>query len=131
MGTDPVLRFPNGVRDPAIGAIVAGDPAKYVAGHKGAWFAFASEATFKAFRSDPDRYTPDVGGYCLGAMSRKGITPGDPRNIFFVPEERQWAVYGSPNGPQAWATMTAEERREALATAHAYYEQRIGHPPAM
>jgi hypothetical protein len=125
MGADPVLRFPNGVREPAIGAIVAGDPTKYVAEHKGAWFAFATEATFRAFKNDPGRYTPDVGGYCLGAMSRKGITPGDPRNIFFVPEERQWAVYGSPNGPEAWARMTAEERTAALASAHAYYAGRI------
>lgn len=126
MGADPVLRFPNGVHDPSIGAIIAGDPARYVAEHKGAWYAFASEATLNAFKSDPEQYSADVGGYCLGAMSRHGITPGDPRNVFFVPEENKWAVYGSPNGPAAWLKMTAQERRSALAIAHAYYNERVG-----
>lgn len=125
MGADPVLRFPNGVHDAAIGAIVAGHPTRYVAEHKGAWYALATEATLKAFKTDPERYIPDVGGYCLGAMSRRGITPGDPRNIFFVPEEGKWAVYGSPNGPKAWAEMTTPERLKAIETAHAFYRQRI------
>ena len=100
MGADPVLRFPNGVHDAAIGAIVAGNPTRYVAEHKGAWYAFATEATLKAFKSDPERYIPDVGGYCLGAMSRRGITPGDPRNIFYVPEERKWASVRKSEWPE-------------------------------
>jgi YHS domain-containing protein len=125
MGADPVLRFPNGVHDAAIGAIVAGNPTRYVAEHKGAWYAFATEATLNAFKSDPERYIPDVGGYCLGAMSRRGITPGDPRNIFFVPEGGKWAVYGRPNGPKAWAEMTTFDRVKAIETAHAFYRERI------
>ncbi|HEX5321796.1 MAG TPA: hypothetical protein VFW46_21745, partial [Stellaceae bacterium] len=124
MGADPVLRFPNGIHDATIGAVIAGDPTRYIAEHKGALYAFATEATLEAFKSDPERYSPEVGGYCLGAMSRHGITPGDPRNIFFVPEEQKWAVYGSPNGPKAWTAMTARERRHALETAHAYYAGR-------
>lgn len=130
MGADPVLRFPNGVRDTAIGPIVAGDPGKYVAEHKGAWFAFATEATLAAFRSNPERYAPPVGAYCLGAMSRKGITPGDPRHTLYLPEEKTWAVYGSANGPKTWVDMAPEERRQALAAAQAYYRERTGVSPA-
>ena len=131
MGVDPVLRFPNGVHDRTLGALVAGD-LNYKANYEGAVFAFASETTLAMFEKNPAHYIPEVGGYCLGAMSQRRITPGDPRNFFFVPEEDgggMWAVFGSPNGPATWSAMTTQERKERLAEAHAYYNARIGIVP--
>jgi YHS domain-containing protein len=131
MGADPVARFPKGVHDRALGSLVAGS-LDYLTTYHGATFTFASLKNFVQFEMDPDAYVPDVGGYCLGAMSQRHITPGDPRNVFFVPEETKggmWAVYGSPHGPIAWAAMSPQERREHLAQAHAYYNMRTGLAP--
>jgi YHS domain-containing protein len=113
--------------------LVPGDAAKYAVVFQGATFAFANEPNASTFKSNPANYIPDVGGYCLGAMSQRRITQGDPRNFFFVPEEiggGMWAIYGSSNGPKAWASMTPDERRAALTTAHAYYYERTGGTPS-
>ncbi len=129
-GADPVARFPKGVYDLALGPVVPGDMA-HLTTHRGASYIFASRANLAAFSMDPDKYVPPVGGYCLGAMAAGRVTPGDPRNTFFVPEAGpigkdgkptgQWAVFGSPNGPVAWAAMTPEKRRDLLAAAYANY----------
>jgi YHS domain-containing protein len=126
MGSDPVLRLPNGVRDQVLGPLLQGDPANWELDHKGTTFAFNDKKTLNAFRKNPERYIPAVGGYCLGAMSRGDVVPGDPRNHFFVPEAEDsgiWAYYGSPKGPEAWKAMTPDERRKAIAAAVANYAQ--------
>jgi len=131
MGADPVARFPKGVRDPTPGVVAAGSLG-FLTTHKGFSYVFTSMANLGHFSQDPEKYIPAVGGYCLGAMSQKRITPGDPRNAFFVPEDGKtgrWAVFGSENGPKVWAKKTSQERREALAAAYAYYNQRAGQTP--
>jgi len=128
-GADPVLLFPNGTKDPTIGALLAGDPARYRTVYKGTSFAFAYKATQRAFGADPVRYMPAVGGYCLGAMSSGRVVPGDPMNTLWIPEIGVWAVFGSPRGPVIWAAMTSEERREKTAVALANYHAMSGTKP--
>ena len=41
MGSDPVLRLPNGVHDPVLGALQQGDPAIWKSNHNGANFTFS------------------------------------------------------------------------------------------
>lgn len=127
MGADSVELFQKGVHDPALGKLVVGNPDKYTADYKGATFAFASEDNRALFAKSPEKYIPEVGGYCLGAMSQHRITPGDPRNTYFLPEEKKWAVFGSPNGPIIWAAMTTQEREESLGRAREYYHVRTNH----
>jgi YHS domain-containing protein len=127
MGDDPVARFPQGVHAPVLGSVVRGAPSRYAAKFQGARFAFANQADLSAFLANPRRFIPDVGGYCLRAMSQRHITPGDPRNAVFVREEPNggmWAIFGRPVGAREWQGMTPQQRRRALATAHAWYRQR-------
>lgn len=133
MGADPVSLFPKGVHNPKMGAVEVGS-LDYVTTHKGAMIAFTTKQHLATFSADPQKYIPEVGGYCLGAMSRRSITPGDPRNAFFVPEAANggsWALFGSPDGKKRWEAMTSSERRHGLAVAHAYYRERVGPEPNM
>ena len=130
LGADPVARFPNGTHDSSLGPVVPGG-AVYTT-YKGAMFAFASQTNFVAFEMDPEKYIPLVGGYCVGAMSRDEVTPGDPRNTYFVTEAAgggEWGVFGSPQGPIIWAAMTPDDRRAALGQAIANYNRRTGLVP--
>lgn len=134
-GADPVARFPKGVHNRELGPVAPGDMA-YLTTHNGASYAFTSKVNLAAFSMDPDKYVPTVGGYCLGAMAANNVTPGDPRNTFFVPEAGpigsdgkptgQWAVFGSPRGPVAWAAMTPTQRLEKYRAAVANYHKRTG-----
>lgn len=127
MGADPVARFPKGVHDATLGAVVRGNPSLYKAIFKGAVFAFANQADLAAFTADPARFIPEVGGYCARAMGLRRITPGDPRNVLFVSEEDSggmWAIFGRPEGATAWAGLASDKRREAVEAARIYYRDR-------
>jgi YHS domain-containing protein len=45
---------------------------------------FTSAAHRDLFAADPDRYMPQYGGYCAGAMESGVLTPADPRNWVIV-----------------------------------------------
>lgn len=45
---------------------------------------FTSAAHRDLFAADPDRYMPQYGGYCAGAMESGSVTPADPRNWVIV-----------------------------------------------
>ena len=59
-----------------------GDPA-ITATWKGATWRFVSAANRDLFNADPDRYTPQFGGYCAYAVAQGGTAKGDPE---------QWTV---------------------------------------
>ena len=61
---------------------------------KGAKWRFACEADAALFKSNPDAYAPQFGGYCTRAMSLGKEVPGDPEvwrihngklHVFFAP----------------------------------------------
>ncbi len=60
-----------------------GRPVPGIAAHrlayKGATWLFASAETLERFRSNPDAFAPQFGGYCAWAVSQHYLAPGDPR----------------------------------------------------
>jgi YHS domain-containing protein len=69
-GYDPVAYF------------VAGRPTPGVEAHayrwKGVTYRFASAENLERFKTDPERYVPQYGGYCAFAMSLNRIADIDP-----------------------------------------------------
>jgi YHS domain-containing protein len=46
--------------------------------YQGATLRFTSAANLAAFKTDPERYAPQFGGYCAWAVSQHYLAPGDP-----------------------------------------------------
>ena len=46
--------------------------------HDGAQWHFASTANRKAFKANPEKYTPQYGGYCAYAVSQGYTAKGEP-----------------------------------------------------
>lgn len=70
-GYDPVAYFNTGA--PAKGS------ADIELVHEGVSWRFASEANRDLFKSDPQRYAPQFGGYCAYAVSQGYTAKGDPQ----------------------------------------------------
>jgi YHS domain-containing protein len=51
---------------------------KYATAWKGAIWRFASQENLDAFKTDPEKYAPQYGGYCAYAVSRGYTAKGDP-----------------------------------------------------
>lgn len=56
---------------------VKGDPA-YTHRYNDAVWSFSSRENLELFRSDPERYAPQYGGYCAYGMSRGYVVSTDP-----------------------------------------------------
>lgn len=69
-GYDPVAYF------------ILGEPTegknKYSNKWQGAIYKFSSAENLATFKSDPERYAPQYGGYCAYAMSKGSIASTDP-----------------------------------------------------
>lgn len=68
-GHDPVAYFTEG--KPVKGS------KKYSTDYKGAEFRFASQENLDTFLADPEKYTPQFGGYCAWAVSEGYTAKGD------------------------------------------------------
>jgi len=51
---------------------------KYSTKHKGAAWYFSSKENLESFKSEPDKYAPQYGGYCAYAMASGDTVKGDP-----------------------------------------------------
>jgi YHS domain-containing protein len=69
-GYDPVAFFTDGKP-------VQGNP-QHRQLWNGATWRFSTAASLEAFRSAPERYAPQFGGYCAWAVSQHYLAPGDP-----------------------------------------------------
>lgn len=69
-GYDPVAYFESG-------APVEGS-SQFELQHKGATWRFVSQDHLDKFRSNPDAYAPQYGGYCAWAVSNGYTASGDP-----------------------------------------------------
>lgn len=69
-GYDPVAYFIMG--EPTEGK------SKYSTKWQGAIYRFSSMDNLALFKSDPERYAPQYGGYCAYAMSKGAIATTDP-----------------------------------------------------
>jgi YHS domain-containing protein len=122
---DPVLRFPNGVHDPALGDLVLGSPS-YSHDYGNATFLFASDANRQAFAQNPKKYIAGVGGYCLNAMrnNNTAMVVGDPHYSRFV--EGLWYTFGGSVGPPRWDQVPANEKPIEVRKAWAFYFGQTG-----
>lgn len=69
-GYDPVAYFVTGEPTPGIN--------KYSSKWKGAIYKFSSADNLALFKSDPQRYAPQYGGYCAYALAKGAIANTDP-----------------------------------------------------
>lgn len=58
---------------------VAPGEASHAVVHDGVTYYFASELTAERFKSDPERYLPQYGGFCAYAVALGKKLDGDPR----------------------------------------------------
>lgn len=56
---------------------VKGDPA-YTYRYNNATWLFSSQENLETFRGNPERYTPEYGGYCAYGMSKGFVVSTDP-----------------------------------------------------
>lgn len=70
-GVDPVAFL-------TIGNRVEGR-AEYTAVHEGVAYYFSTESNLKAFKRNPDEYTPQYGGFCAFGVSVAKKFDGDPQ----------------------------------------------------
>ena len=107
-GYDPVAYFSGEARE--------GD-AEITATHDGTTYRFASEANRDAFNEDPEKYTPEYGGFCATAMSEGKIFEVDPTN-FKVDGDRLFLFYKGEAGDTLPEWNADEANRRASADAH-------------
>jgi YHS domain-containing protein len=69
-GYDPVAYFTQGRPTPGID--------QYTYSWKGVTYRFASADNLERFKTDPEKYLPQYGGYCAYAMSLDRIADIDP-----------------------------------------------------
>lgn len=69
-GYDPVAYF-------TVNAPTKGD-SQYTANHLGATYWFSSADNQKLFKSNPDKYAPQYGGYCAFGVSKEKKYPIEP-----------------------------------------------------
>jgi YHS domain-containing protein len=80
---------------------------------KGATWHFSSEANRRLFEAEPEKYTPQYGGYCAFGMSRGYKAKVDPE---------AWSIVGGKlylNYNQSVRTTWLEETAEFIAKADA------------
>lgn len=51
---------------------------RYIAEHKGALWAFSSQANLDLFKTNPNAFTPQYGGYCAWAAANGKLAKGAP-----------------------------------------------------
>ena len=102
-GFDPVAYFTEG-------RPLKGDP-----GHalewNGATWRFRSAESLAAFRTDPERYAPQYGGFCAYAVSQGYTAPVDPA-AWSIVGNRLYLNY-SPQVQQRWELRRDEFIAEA------------------
>lgn len=104
-GYDPVAYHTEG-------RPMAGDPAIYYDWHDATWL-FASAEHKALFVADPDRYAPQFGGFCSGAMSLGKIATIDPNEWVIL--DGQLFLGGRP-GAVEYLLEGGEDRLADAAT---------------
>lgn len=135
-GFDIIDRYPDGVFNRKLGPLLAGNPANAVY-HEAAYHIFrtaGNKAKYEAAiaeakrTGDPMKYGLPVGEHCLGSVSLNGSTPGDPQHALYVEGIGWQAIFGSANGPRAWAAIPPDQQRTRAHAADVNYDRRAPKP---
>jgi YHS domain-containing protein len=90
-GFDPVSYWPEGGSKPKQGTI------KLTYDYKGVSYRFANEKNLAAFKSNPDHFLPQYGGYCAWAMGainqRVDVNP----NHFVIRDGKLYLFFSDAN----------------------------------
>jgi len=92
-GYDVVAYFDN--------QAIKGDK-KFTAEHNGVKYSFASEDHLKTFKSNPEKYAPQYGGYCAYAIGATGEKVDINPKTFEIRDGKLFLFYN------AWGTNTLE-----------------------
>ena len=90
---DPVAYFTEG--KPVIGT------ATYTATHNGATYRFASQENLEVFKSNPDKYVPQYGGFCAFGVAVGAKFDGDPE--LWKIEDGKLYLNLNPDIQEQWA----------------------------
>jgi hypothetical protein len=97
-GYDPVAYFTDG-------KAIKGSSSYEYAWEDARW-RFASAAHRQMFAADPDRYAPQFGGFCAGALTAGMLVPANPQTWAIVNGKLyMWA--GGPDDIRAWKADAA------------------------
>jgi hypothetical protein len=67
---------------------------------------FASAAHRQMFAADPDRYAPQFGGFCAGALANDVLVPANPE-AWAIVDGKLYMLAGPPDGIRAWQANAA------------------------
>ncbi|WP_299763964.1 YHS domain-containing (seleno)protein [uncultured Dokdonia sp.] len=84
---------------------VEGDK-KFTTEHDGVKFKFVSQANLDKFKANPDKYTPQYGGYCAYAVADKGKKVSVDPKTFEIRDGKLYLFYNS------WGVNTLEKWQE-------------------
>jgi YHS domain-containing protein len=102
-GYDPVAYF-------TVGQAVKGD-SKFTATYKGVKWYFSSEENLKTFKTDPEKYAPQYGGYCAYAVSQNYTYETNP-NAFTIVDDKLYLNYDKKTS-KAWNAKRGELIKKA------------------
>ncbi|WP_250654768.1 YHS domain-containing (seleno)protein [Alkalimarinus coralli] len=87
--------------------------------YKGAEWHFSSQENLDAFKSNPEKYAPQYGGYCAWAVAYNKTAKGDPK---------QWAIHDGKLYLNYDANIKAKwtaDRENLIKKADLYWPQLI------
>ncbi len=79
---------------------------KFVTTYDGVMFQFVNQENLEKFKANPDKYTPQYGGYCAYAIAQKGKKVSINPETFEIRDGKLYLFYNS------WGTDTLEKWTE-------------------
>jgi hypothetical protein len=93
-----------------------GKPLRGSSAYEYAWddakWRFASAAHRDLFIADPDRYMPQFGGFCAGAMANGVLVPANPQ-AWAIVDGKLYMIAGKPEEIVEWKADAAKNIRQA------------------
>lgn len=82
--------------------------------HKGAKFSFSSASNLDKFKSNPDKYVPQYGGWCAYAIGKSGKKVKIDPETYEIRDEKLYLFYNfrSTNTLEKWISEGPEALRD-------------------
>ena len=123
---DPMSRVALGGFDPVAyletGKAVLGAPIFFVE-WGGVFWRFATKANQRKFEAEPEKFLPEVGGYCATSLAEDKTVRCDPTE--FVVHEGRLFVFGNEAAKAEWL----KDPEKYIQEAEAAYQQRLAENP--
>ncbi len=85
--------------------------AKYEYRYQGAKYKFSSQVNLETFKADPDKFTPQYGGWCAYAMADKGEKVSVNPKTFEIRDGKLFLFYNAffDNTLESWLEQNPNE----------------------